>query len=205
MSQRPTSHIFIKLEQAMDEVVTELNQDCAEASLAGNYAQLSELLEVAKAIQDIRQQVTALVVKFGPVVQPTVQPPPTIKQPTDGASQQPTNKAPSFQVASMNHEHSSPTRLRITFQGGEVIEGRNAAETFVTALEKIGFERVAQLNKTLSGAPLVSRSEAEFNYQGKTKTGGWYICTHSNTKKKKELIEEIAFRFGVQVGVEIVN
>jgi hypothetical protein len=201
MSQGPTSRIVIKLEQAMDEVVTELNQDCADASLAGNYAQLIELLEVAKAIQGFRQQVTALVVKFGPVVQP----PPTIKQPTDGASQQPTNKAPSFQVASINHGHSSPTRLRITFQGGEVIEGRNAAETFVTALEKIGFERVAQLNKTLSGAPLVSRSEAAFDYQGKTMTGGWYVCTHSNTRKKKELIEEIAFRFGVQVGVEIVN
>jgi len=53
----------------------------------------------------------------------------------------------------------------------------------------------------VNGIPLISKYPDENNTQ--TKVGEYYICTLSNTKTKKKQIEDIAFKLGVEVNVEI--
>jgi hypothetical protein len=100
-----------------------------------------------------------------------------------------------------------PRRRRSTLRvhlNHKVIEFPTAAETFARAIEEIGVERVAHLNKVLCGIPLISTSEVG-SYQEQFRIGKFKICTHSNTKEKKRLLEKIAVELGVPLRVEIVT
>jgi len=86
---------------------------------------------------------------------------------------------------------------------GKVLECWTAAETFARTIEEIGIARVQNLGKALSGIPLIQTSPAS-GYQNQFKVGGFYICTHSNTRTKERLLNEIANELGIGLRVEIV-
>jgi hypothetical protein len=85
-----------------------------------------------------------------------------------------------------------------------VIERPTAAETFATALELMGLERVAPLGKRLSGIALVSKIPGD-GYQSQIRKGDWYITTHSDTADKKKLLQDIGAELNIPVRVEVVG
>ncbi len=99
-------------------------------------------------------------------------------------------------------QRASPTRLVVTMPNGERINHNVAAATFVEAIEKLGIERVRGLNKK-DIIPLISTSEDDRYRQ--RQSGRYYIATHSHTKKKKAILEEIASDLGEPLTVEIVR
>jgi hypothetical protein len=93
-------------------------------------------------------------------------------------------------------------RLRVTFGDGVVIEEYNATATFAQALQRLDLARVAALGLTLVGIPLVGKAKSD--QYGQWKIDGFYICMHSSTQRKKELLEKIAGELGIPLKVVIV-
>lgn len=91
--------------------------------------------------------------------------------------------------------------LRVTFPDGRVICHSKAAETLFDVVEYIGFERVEQLQWSVSSQPFVSREPYP---RGQKEKDGWYVTTHSNTESKKRQIERLSELFGLDLIVEMV-
>ena len=79
--------------------------------------------------------------------------------------------------------------LFVTMPNREQINHKVSATTFVEVVEKLGIERVRDLNKE-SIIPLISTHKDDKYTQHQS--GQYYIMTHNSTKKKKQLLEEIA-------------
>ena len=86
---------------------------------------------------------------------------------------------------------------------GEKIAHKNASDTFVEVIEKLGIQKVEKLNKKHNGVPLISTAGNHTYTQ--RKLGRYYIVTHSATKTKKRYLEEIASDLDVELKVEIVQ
>ena len=95
-----------------------------------------------------------------------------------------------------------PTRLVVTMSNGESIDHHNATETFVEVIEKLGIQRVKDLDKEYI-IPLISTDEHPRYTQ--RKLGRYYIMTQSSTNTKKELLEEIASDLEEKLIVAIVS
>jgi hypothetical protein len=101
------------------------------------------------------------------------------------------------------HAKSRKTTLRVRFGSGKEIAEYYAADTFALTLKEIGLARVETLGLTEVGLPVVGTTKsAEYNQR---RIDGKYICVHSNTNRKKETIERIAKRLGVQLKVEVIK
>ena len=99
---------------------------------------------------------------------------------------------------------AAKTGLRVTFPDGNVIELDCAAATFALALKKLGLdERVEALKFTECGVPLVSHEKS--TEYGQRLVEGKYVCTHSNTNRKKETLERVCHRLGVSSKVEVTG
>lgn len=106
-------------------------------------------------------------------------------------------------VPKPNGGKKAPTRLVVTMPDGTKIADSNASNTLVEVIQRLGIPKVENLNKTCNGFPLISTSEHPPYTQ--REVGGYYIMTHSKTKTKKTLLEEIATDLGVKLKVEIVQ
>ena len=98
---------------------------------------------------------------------------------------------------------AAKTGLRVTFPDGNVIESDCAADTFALALKQLGLERVEALKFTECGLPLVSHEKS--TEYGQRCVEGKYVCTHSNTNRKKETLERVCHRLGESSKVEITS
>ena len=81
--------------------------------------------------------------------------------------------------------------------GTSLVREAKASTTLACALEMIGFEEVSRLQMKVRGLPLVSRalpsSETQYRH---VQRGGWYVCTHSSTEEKLQLLQRIAKKLG---------
>lgn len=100
-----------------------------------------------------------------------------------------------------HHQKTSKTQLRVTVAGHAIEEG-NASDVFSLAIERMGLERVSQLDMRLSGIPLVSRKQTT-EYQSQKCLSGWYITTHASNEDKKRVLEKISIALQVPVDVDI--
>lgn len=92
--------------------------------------------------------------------------------------------------------------LRVTINRKKIQE-KNATETFLSAINAIGPERVASLKDIrIEGMPLVVTS-MDCRMQMRRLGKGWLVCTHMPTKSKKSLLERIAKQLDVKIKVEI--
>lgn len=97
------------------------------------------------------------------------------------------------------------TRLRITFADGSVIQERNAAESFVTFVRRVGVERVRSLGLKQCKIPLVSNTlDKKYGDKQKSLGNGWYLMTNTSTQSKRKDIEFIANAFNINIKVDII-
>lgn len=92
--------------------------------------------------------------------------------------------------------------ILVTMPNGEIINHSRSVDTFVEVIEKLGVERVRDLNKKYI-IPLISTSK-DPTY-GQRKSGRYYIMTNTDTKTKRRLLEEIAADLRESLKVEIVD
>lgn len=97
------------------------------------------------------------------------------------------------------------TRLKITFADGTVIQERNAAETFVAFVRKVGVERVRSLGLKQCKIPLVSNTiDKKYGDKQKPLGNGWYLMTNTSTQSKLKDIEAIAKAFDIKVKMDVI-
>ena len=94
------------------------------------------------------------------------------------------------------------TVLKVKIDDGTVIEEHYAADTFALALQRMGLDRVSALGLTECGIPLVGDRKSD-QYSQRI-IDGRYVCTHSNTQRKKDTLEKIAESFKMSLKVEII-
>jgi hypothetical protein len=98
---------------------------------------------------------------------------------------------------------SKKTRLRVRFNSGKVIEEYFAADTFALAIKEMGFGKIETLGLSQEGLPLVgTKKSSDYNQR---QIDGKYVCVHSSTNRKKEILETIAGRLGIGLKVEIIQ
>jgi hypothetical protein len=94
-------------------------------------------------------------------------------------------------------------RLRVTLCDGEVIERKNGLDTFIEVIEKLGIERVKDLNLIRNTIPLISASKDPEREQ--RQLGQYYIVSHITTKDKKRTLDRIAKELEIDLEVELVD
>ena len=87
--------------------------------------------------------------------------------------------------------------ITVKMPDGTSIRRRHGSVTFVEVIEKIGIERVRDLNIMCGNVPLVETIEHLGIRQ--EKSGIYYIVTGSPTDKKIEILWEIANRLGIDM------
>lgn len=103
-----------------------------------------------------------------------------------------------------NRRKAVPTRLCVTF-GDKEIKDTFAVSTFVKALERLNFERIAKLDKWhVSNYPLVSKTQFNPAHNSHHKCGDWYINFPFSTDSKKRVLDEIGAELKIPIRVEIV-
>ncbi len=100
-------------------------------------------------------------------------------------------------------QKSPQIRLVVTMPNGEKIDHNVVAITFAEVIEKLGIERVRNLECQVNRIPLISTSNHPVYNQHKS--GQYYIMTNTSTKKKKRLLEEIAADLHEPLKIEIID
>jgi hypothetical protein len=98
---------------------------------------------------------------------------------------------------------SAWTGLKVTLPNGKVINNRYAYETLIQVVEIAGLKKVEELKLKQVGIDFISQIKDDF-YNQHELGNGYYIVTHSSTLKKKQQIEEISKKLGLELKVEII-
>jgi hypothetical protein len=101
------------------------------------------------------------------------------------------------------HTKGKRTGLRVHFPDGTVLSEYYAAQTLAEVIRKIGPEKVRPLNLAANGVPLVSDVRDDF-YNQHDLGDGTLIMTHTSTRVKKDLLDEVSKRLDLGLKVEII-
>ncbi|MGZ3767905.1 MAG: hypothetical protein ACXVA2_24790 [Mucilaginibacter sp.] len=175
---------FVELFDAIHYATDDLKIAGAEANLNGDFSLVTELNSTCQKMQALEVDVKSLLSSFESKPKSRV----TVKPILSNA-------------ANRTRKPSGHLRVRVA---GKVIDERTAADTFVEVLKIFGFDRVAKLNKVMSGIPLFAKSPTT-GYQTQKRIGNWYVTTHSNSQNKKEMLEAISKELRMPVQIEIVE
>ncbi len=93
------------------------------------------------------------------------------------------------------------TSLVVKLPTGRTLKETTAADTFCKTVEEMGLERVRALGKSINNFPLISHEKHDTYTQ--SKVGNFYVMTHSSTRAKKDLLEDIGSRLGFALRVSI--
>ena len=101
------------------------------------------------------------------------------------------------------HSKSKKTVLAVSFPNGKLISNQFASQTLCDVIEIVGVEKVRKLNIICCGVRLVDNKRDDFynQYQVNSNT---FIITHSSTREKKRMLDEISDKLGLGLKVEII-
>ena len=158
----------------------------AEAILSGNDSDAETYFQRIREIANIRETVMSFLV------------------PTKSTAIEPISNAISPPVVPFGVVLSSHG-LGVTI-GGTRILGYSDAAVFANAIHELGCEKVMELGLTMNYLPLVSKELHKLVHQRYSmqteRRGEWFIVTHSNAQRKRELLAQICRRLGLSLKVE---
>lgn len=176
------NHQFNQLFAAISQAGDDLKLTIAEAGLAGDFNEIMNKMYDCKRLQILEMEVKACLKRF---------------------DENRTNKPQAEPIPARPRNRISKNRrakLRVKL-GDKVIEQRFVSDTFVQTLTEFGLERVAKLNKKLSGIPLLTKTPTN-GYHTQKYHQGWYVTTHFNTPTAKKMLEDIGKELQIRVKVE---
>lgn len=100
--------------------------------------------------------------------------------------------------------------LKIVFPDGIILEDNNSTNTLTRFINRIGPEKVYQLNLQLSDYPFISKEKSVEDGRGYANSqraldGGYYLTTKLSTDAKLTKIQEISSRLNLNLNVAIVE
>lgn len=185
--------VNIAFELMLDEiqaVIQQLNDEGAAFFKNGEYSKAQKLSLVGDALGQFRVKLEQLKAEWN--------------RGFDAATRR---RVRSDQIGTrvFSHQKRRKTILAITFPDGTRICESVAARSFVMAIEKVGVERVKQLDMNVCGVPLIATQRIDRYGKSQWPCGKFYVMTHSSTESKKEALQRIAKELSLQLRVEIVR
>lgn len=113
--------------------------------------------------------------------------------------------APRILPTEPTRQVKNPTKgLRVTFPDGTTICRSTAIETFILALRRIGFEKVARLRLPHKGYNLVGheRREPEPGKIWQHECDGWYIWSNMSNSQKRDDLQKISDQLNLNLIIE---
>lgn len=176
---------FTELFEALKYATDDLKIAGAEANLNGDFLQVVSINDHCRKLLGLEDEIRLVLKRF-----------------------ENTQKKPAIVIAkpqrtTLNRVRNSNGYLQVTL-GGALIKEKTASETFVETLNSLGLERIAKLNKRVSGIPLLNRARVN-GYQHQKQSGDWYVTTHFSNQTAKGILEDIAKELRVPLKVELVK
>jgi hypothetical protein len=187
MRQDDINVAFDVVADTLDAVVADINSRGAAAFSDGRYEDATRLSHKGGELQELRAKLSKFQHEWN----------------DEYDEPERTRVQAATQRRRTDHTRSPWTNLQIHLPSGRVIDRGAAAHRFAEAIAEIGPERVKRLGLVLNRTPLID--EEEHDQYTQVKVGTHYIMTHCNTAKKKELLEEIAERLGLDLTVDVVD
>lgn len=98
------------------------------------------------------------------------------------------------------------TGLCIYRKDGSILQERDAATTFTSAILEAGLMRVRELNVRFCGINVVSTTkDKKYGNTQREAAPGLYVLTHSSTKDKKKMLDKINKALKMGWRIEIVK
>jgi len=97
------------------------------------------------------------------------------------------------------------SNFKVIFPSGNKIAADDIADTFVDSIEWLGPARVAALNETVCGDPLLTQDKSQIHSMRKlvrVLEGGWFLKMQMKPSVMADVIERCALRLGTDVCVE---
>lgn len=91
-------------------------------------------------------------------------------------------------------------KISVTFPDNTKIAERKVVDTFVKTIQKIGPEKIKELNIYQSGVPLIT--ETKDNFYNQHKLGKYWIMVHSATRSKILQLTEINQKLNLKLNIE---
>ena len=91
--------------------------------------------------------------------------------------------------------------IRVTFPDRSWIQEKNASNTLVNVIERLGVQRIYQLRIGTNQRPLISMNPIG-DYYKRDSSGRYYILVATNTKQKIEQLRQISERLNLDLIVE---
>ena len=184
-----------------------------ETAAATAWNHISELREVSDQLDVLVSLWTALTgerpeptnatsVQVPEVVPESLQP--SIRAPL---IKDPISSIPDIELDRENRVPNKPTtRLRVKLPDSSIIQEATAAETLVEFIRWVGVERVRDLGIIVDRNPFIStNSTPNHSESSKKLLGGYFVETHSDTNKKRRLINRIATGLNLRISVSLVQ
>lgn len=162
-----------------------LQLECADVSLSGDFSQLTLLINKHGNLQELEADIVSVLKHY------------ENKQKTHP------NVKPSRPKNPASRTRSSGGHIRVSL-AGKVIEERTIANTFVEVLKVFGFDRVAMLSKSVCGIPLFAKTPTSRNLT-QQHIGDWYITTHVNRVSAKSILENISKELNMPIRIETIE
>ena len=186
MKRDGVSVAFEMIMEEIEAVEAQLNEEGATAFKNSQYADADRLSAAGKELKQFREKLETLRQEWSSGI--------------DLKTRERVKVKPGYQIPP--HKKGPRTNLRITLPNGRVIQRPTAAQAMADAIEAIGLDRVKSLGLTVSGVPLVG-TDKHPKY-GQTPVGKFLICTHSNTKSKKDILQNVVKSLGADIRVEVI-
>lgn len=207
MSRDGVYNQFYMIIKDVEEAIKGLEDDLVDAFRKGDHEEVERLnrtaLDLRAYIEEIRQIQTKWVHNFEERVRlrakynpkPDISDPPIPERLNSDYIREP--KTPITP-----HEKDDRTKLRVELASGKVIERQFAAQTLVAVVREFGLEQVRSLGLKVNNHLFISTEE--HNRYQQQRVGQYWIMTHSSTKHKKDLLEEIARRLNKTIKIQII-
>ncbi|MBU1647771.1 MAG: hypothetical protein KKF37_00260 [Proteobacteria bacterium] len=187
MKSDGVSTAFSMIMEEISAVAEQLNQEGINAFKNSKYSDAQKLSESGKELDIFKEKLEALQKDWNSGV--------------NISTRKRVKIEPSYSIPT--HSKSAKTNLRITTPSGRVIQRPTAAKALVDAIEFLGIEKVKPLGHKVNGVDLISKNKHE--KYGQNMCGEYFICTHSSTESKKNLLLKIGEALGEDLEVEIIE
>lgn len=174
------NQLFTVIVQASDD----LKIASAEASLTGDFTMVVAKIYDCKRLQMLEMELKACLKRFE-----GNRPSKPVAEPVRSQTRQIRRKA-------------GRDKLRVKL-GDKIIQQSTVSDTFVQTLAELGLEKIARLNKKLSGIALLAKTPTS-GYQTQKYHQGWYVTTHFNTPTAMKILQDVARELRIPLKIESV-
>ena len=120
-----------------------------------------------------------------------------------GNTQQPaTNSHP--QTRPNNWPYNPNAEIAVEFPDGTIFDDNKAIKTFVAVIEKVGFDKVAQIGIDIKGFNLVDTKERiDLGYSCQTRVGKYYVYSKLGNAQKVGYLNRISNYYNLGLIIEM--